>query len=284
MVELEQLAAQTALKAGEFIQAHIHKISEISFKTTGGSLASSIVTEVDVACQELMLKELKGSMIEYDLGLLAEESDDDETRYSKNYFWCIDPIDGTLAFTENVWGYSVSIALVSSLGIPVIGVVYDVRKRALYQASLGNGARRNAISWYQDESESDTLHLYADRSALETELFREVSSSFRGLATDLGFQTLQLTGGAGSVLNGIGVIQKPNGLYFKPIKQTVGGGCIWDFAATACIVLELGGAVSDVCGRPIDFNKKHLYFNDTGVLYASNDRIKQGFLDWFVHQ
>lgn len=279
--ELEQLAAQTALKAGQFIQAHQHLISEVSFKPTGGSLAATIVTEVDIKCQQLILKELRSSIEQYDLGVLAEESDDDQTRFQKDYFWCIDPIDGTLAFTEGVWGYSVSIALVSGQGIPVVGVVYDVLKQALYQASLGNGAKRNSKPWYQDASKPDTLALYADRSALETELFREVGSSFGSLATDLGLSALQLTGGAGSVLNGIGVVNKPNGLYFKPRKEAIGGGCLWDFAASACIVKELGGSVSDVRGCPIDFNKKHLYFNDLGVLYASNQAIKQVFLEWF---
>ena len=46
-------------------------------------------------------------------------------RLELNYFWCIDPLDGTLPFIEGKVGYAVSIGLVSRDGTPLIGVVCD---------------------------------------------------------------------------------------------------------------------------------------------------------------
>ena len=55
----------------------------------------------------------------YDLALLTEELEDDGSRHVKDYFWCIDPIDGTLPFTQKKPGYGVSIALVARDGASV---------------------------------------------------------------------------------------------------------------------------------------------------------------------
>ena len=52
----------------------------------------------------------------YDFGILTEETPDNGSRLVKDYFWCVDPLDGTLPFTEGTPGYSVSIALVSKSG------------------------------------------------------------------------------------------------------------------------------------------------------------------------
>ena len=54
----------------------------------------------------------------YDLALLTEESEDDRSCFEKDYFWCIDPLDGTLPFTRNEAGYSVSIGLVAEMVRP----------------------------------------------------------------------------------------------------------------------------------------------------------------------
>ena len=89
-------------------------------KKGGDTLASQIVTEIDFKSQEIILDILKPSIKNFNLGLLTEEFTDDETRLSKDYFWCIDPLDGTLWFTEGTPGYAVSIALVSKKVIPLL--------------------------------------------------------------------------------------------------------------------------------------------------------------------
>ena len=77
------------------------------------------------------------------MGLISEELKDDSSRFENEFYWCIDPLDGTLPFTEQVDGYAVSIALVSREGIPVLGVVYNPEKNDLYTAVKGEGAYKN---------------------------------------------------------------------------------------------------------------------------------------------
>jgi myo-inositol-1(or 4)-monophosphatase len=111
----------------------------LNTKNGGASLAAQVVTEVDHLSQDIILKTLHPSCLIYDLALLSEESPDDNQRLQKDYFWCIDPLDGTLPFIESVPGYSVSIALVSREGQSMLGVVYDPVTQTLYHAIQGQG-------------------------------------------------------------------------------------------------------------------------------------------------
>ena len=113
LLQLTDVAVDAAKEAGLFISEASKKPVSVERKSGGDTEASQVVTEVDRQAQEIILSNLNQSNEEYDLGLLTEESEDDSSRVSKDYFWCIDPLDGTLSFIESRPGYSVSIALVS---------------------------------------------------------------------------------------------------------------------------------------------------------------------------
>lgn len=56
----------------------------------------------------------------------------------------------------------------------------------------------------------------------------------------------------------------------------MGGGSLWDFAATACIFKELGLSVSDFKGNQLKLNKDEgTFMNQDGIIYASNSNISQ---------
>ena len=98
------------------------------------------MTEVDFKSQQIILELIEPTLEKYDLALLSEEKEDDHSRFQKDYFWAIDPLDGTLPFIENMDGFAVSIALVSKAGIPIIGAVFDPTNSTLYHAIKGCGA------------------------------------------------------------------------------------------------------------------------------------------------
>ena len=143
LCELSKLAIEAALDAGELIQSYTGKDLKQQFKAGASSKASEVFTEVDLKAEKIIIEKLAPSLNTYDLALLAEESTDDGLRHHKQAFWCIDPLDGTLPFTEGVHGYSVSIALVAKDGTPHIGVVFDPSTNTLYHAIKGHGAYKN---------------------------------------------------------------------------------------------------------------------------------------------
>lgn len=268
--KLKNLACKAASVAASHIQKNIGKISDVRHKAGMKSKASAVVTEVDLQCQELILEVLKGTFQEYDLGLLTEELPDDGSRLKKDYFWCIDPLDGTLAFTEQRPGYAVSIALVSKDGRPVIGVVHDPVEDESYSAIMGTGSimpdnfqkERQVLSCYFDNS----IKYHPNKHIIVSELYK--------LVKKLGLDDLKIHYGKGAVLNACHVARCQNGIYIKFPKKEKGGGCIWDFAATACLFEEAGMIVTDMWGEKLQFNDPQSpYFNHCGVIYASNETL-----------
>ena len=141
--DLMETAKEAALAAGRFIFANRERPLKVSSKGFSGT-ASDVVTEIDIEAQRIILTILEPSIVRYDLGVLAEEGEQDDSRLTKHAFWTIDPLDGTRYFIDGQPGYATSIALVSQSGDPILGVVYDPVHDALYETVVGEGVAPSA--------------------------------------------------------------------------------------------------------------------------------------------
>lgn len=270
-------------KAGDHLKS-ITKVNDIKLKSDDGygirggeSLASQIVTEVDLELQRIILSVLKESMERYSyIGLLTEEEVDDKSRFEKDLFWCIDPLDGTLPFTEGKHGYSIAISLISKSGTPVVGAVYDPITDKCYFTYKTFGARINEGAWEVKNKNSGILNILIDRSFLDHELFKGERQQLKDLANSLGYQSFEVIQYGGSVMNAIRAAELGDACYFKFPKAGRGGGSIWDFGATACLYHELRLPVSDIYGDPLDLNRADdTFMNHNGVLYATRVEIAE---------
>lgn len=283
---LYQCAISAALQAGQIISKYTHRPLSVKPKTGGISPASQIVTDVDYLCQNIILQTLDPTCETFDLALLAEENPDDLKRLEKDYFWCVDPLDGTLPFVESTPGYAVSVALVSSNGTPYIGVIYDPAEQTLYHAMKNGGAFRNGKRWplnLSSASPGDSLTLIADRSFKQHNLFSEMVTELKSVALEMGYDGLNTLLYGGAAMNACWVLEKAPACYFKFPKQPEGGGSLWDYAATACLFLESGAIVSDIYGEPLDLNRPDSTFmNHRGVLYASNQTLAGQVIDLYA--
>ncbi|QFI38091.1 inositol-1-monophosphatase [Moritella marina ATCC 15381] len=291
---LLQLATDAALKAGDFINSVDRSSLQVQSKQAGSSLSAQVVTQVDLDSQAIILAILEPTIAQYDIALLTEENANEEdvathARFHKDYFWCIDPLDGTLPFIEGGDGFAVSIALVDMTGKPIIGVVYNPSTNDLYQAinalPLLSNILKNGLPW-QPEKHNLVLSLYIDRSFQQDSRYPAVLEQLTTQATQQGLK-LQVIKNCGAVMNAIGVLENPPACYVKLPKPQLGGGSLWDFSATAAITqalstqysassLEEFCAVSDYHGAPLDLNRSDSnYMNHKGVLYSCrmSDRI-----------
>ncbi|MDB0031533.1 inositol monophosphatase, partial [Opitutales bacterium] len=248
-------AVNAALDAGDLIKHYQDIEVEVLHKDGGDTYASQVVTEVDQKAQDAILRILKPTCCEFDLALLTEESEDDCSRFEKNYFWCIDPLDGTLPFTRKEPGYSVSIALVARDGSPQIGVVYDPVHDILWQATKGYGVKRNGIPWKMQSKGNELVFTY-DRSFEDHPERLRVLRELENYAGSVGLQGVVATQFGGAVINACHSLESAPGCHFKFSKPQEGGGSIWDYAATACLYEEAGAEVSDVHGNPLDLNRQ----------------------------
>ena len=277
-MDLEALtreAAQAALEAGEIIRSHQNREVEVLHKEGGDTYASQVVTEVDRKAQDAILQILGPTCEELDLAVLTEESEDDHGRLEKDFFWCIDPMDGTLPFIRREPGYSVSIGLVAKDGSPRIGVVYDPVHDVLWQATKGEGILRNGETWTLDASSEELTFTY-DRSFADHPKRARVLQVLEDYAHSIGLKKLVATQFGGAVINACHALENGPGCHFKFAKPQEGGGSLWDYAATACLFEEAGAVVSDVHGHPLDLNRSDSTFmNHRGALYATDRNLAE---------
>ena len=282
---LSQCAISAAYQAGRVIAQYAQRDVAVKTKNGGASWAAQVVTEVDHLSQEVILQVLLPTCNMFDVALLSEESPDDKARLTKDFFWCVDPLDGTLPFIESVPGYSVSIALVSRQGEPIIGVIFDPVAQTLYYAIKDGGAWRNgqilktpAIS----SPTNQTLTFITDKSFARDPFYQETLIELGRIAIQLGYAdaTMRLQGGA--AMNACQVLENPSACYVKFPKPQQGGGSVWDYAATSCLFKEAGGTVSDIHGNPLNLNPiGSTFMNHCGVLYCSTRSIADQMIELY---
>lgn len=278
--ELCKVGREAALEAGMYIQSQFDKHYVKQNKVGGDSLASQVVTEVDIKAQEIIIDHLSGSIQKYDIGLLTEEAEDDNSRAIKDYFWCIDPMDGTLPFTERRTGYAVSIALISKLGNPVVAVVYIPDLKECYSAVKDQGVALNNKPYTRDtKSKGDVIDVYWDISFKSESYYRFVVDKLTEY-TSRNNLNKEIHLKYGGVRNAIGVMQSGCSCYFKFPKKKKGCGSIWDYAATRLFFEELGLYVSDSNGSVMHLNNlKTTFMNDCGILYATDEGLSKNIIE-----
>lgn len=269
LLQLSQVAIKAAYSAGKIITENLNKEIAVQQKEGGTSYASQVVTEVDKACEQALLFHLLPTCAEFDLALLSEETEDDGLRFEKDYFWCIDPLDGTLAFINNEPGFAVSIALVAKDGTPLIGVVYDPSKNMLYHAVKNQGAFKNNKLW-QLNSPNNHLTYVTDRKLEDTAQASAIQELLYNKVIDLDLEGVTEMAGAGAVLNAIRVLENGPACMLKFPKKEPGGGSLWDYAATACIYQELKLPATNFSGGTLDLNKRNdTFMNHEGVFFGN---------------
>ncbi len=126
-----------AEKAGSAIMAIYAKDFAVEYKEDDSPL-----TEADTRSNEIICQALAASFP--DIPLLSEENKAVPYDERKNweYYWCIDPIDGTKEFIKKNGEFTVNIALIHQ-ETPVLGVVYAPALGDMYKAKRGEGAFKN---------------------------------------------------------------------------------------------------------------------------------------------
>lgn len=266
---LANIAIEAALSAGKIIQKHMNDNIIVEKKEAGSNYASQIVTKVDRECENIILSYLIPTCKVFDIGILTEETKDDGSRFEKDFFWCVDPMDGTLAFINKQSGFSVSIALVSKDGTPVIGVVFDPNTETLYHAIKEHGTYKNRTPW-TIKNTNDYLTYLTDKKLRDTPKSTQIQHILNIHKANLGLKGIKEISGSGAVLNAILVLENGPACFLKLPKKDIGGGSIWDFAATACIYNELNFPATNFKGETLDLNKKDdTFMNHQGVYYSN---------------
>jgi myo-inositol-1(or 4)-monophosphatase len=154
--------------------------------------------------------------------------------------WVIDPIDGTNNFISGLGMFCVCIGLLDA-GMPVLGIVYDVTRDQLYCAAQDEGA------WL------GTQRLRVLETPVGDSTMLMLTSNLLEKAGRCPQWAVRWIGQTNWKIRMIGTaaleaVQVAAGVAHAAVTVN---GKLWDIAASAAIVLEAGGIVTDLKGQPI---------------------------------
>ncbi len=244
----------TVQKAGDLVLSHFRSDMKVAIKHDG-----SMVTEVDLACELLLKREL--SAIIPGSGFMAEESGIEP---GNEYTWVIDPIDGTKNFERGLPYFCISVALMHHANI-IVAVTYAPALKDLFYAQAGSGAWLNGIKLsLQDKHWKQCGVVVAVGSGYVAQIDRlcKIKASCKEICGPVSFRV----GGAAA----LDLAYVAAGMFDVAIFENLKW---WDAAAGILLIQEAGGLIVDRNGAPINQLSKNLI--------AGNKMISKLILDSF---
>ncbi len=238
-----------ALEAGNTIMEIYNRDFSIEYKDD-----KSPLTEADLASNEVIIK----ALAKYNVPIMSEEGKmiTYEDRKDWEYYWCIDPIDGTKEFIKKNGEFTVNIALIHN-DTPILGVVYAPALKDMYKAKKGDGAFKNnqKLPLEVNETPEKSLKVVASKSHLSEETQAFIDDLAKGT------ESIEQVS-KGSSLKLVMVAEGSADIYprLAPTME-------WDTAAADAIVRESG-------------KMTYQFENDEAVVYNKENLLNP----WFVVQ
>jgi 3'(2'), 5'-bisphosphate nucleotidase len=247
-----------ARRAGEAIMAVYREDFDVEVKADHSPL-----TAADLAAQKVIAAGL--AQLDPVLPVVSEEASQSpwEERCGWSRYWLVDPLDGTREFVKRNGEFTVNIALIEQ-GEPVMGVVLAPVTEELFVAARGHGA------WWQVQQDAEWERI-----------------SVRPLANPPVAAGSRSHGGSAEVvmrrLLGEEYVLHPLGSSLKFCLIARGAADVylrrgptseWDTAAAQCVLEEAGGAVLDLTGRPLRYNRGESLINPEFLAIGDAD------IDW----
>ena len=233
---LDAVAAITR-RAGDLIMA----IYATDFSVQGKADASP-VTAADEAAEALIVPALQA--LTPGLPIVAEEAmAAGDKPLLGDWFWLVDPLDGTKEFISRNGEFTVNIALVHR-GAPVLGVVLAPALGRLFAGVLGQGA------YVEDQGVRRQIQCRAVPDQGLTVVASRSHGDAAALDTFLAGRRVAALANAGSSLKLCLVAAGEADLYPR-----LGRTMEWDIAAGHAVLRSAGGKVTDLQGAALRYGK-----------------------------
>ena len=218
-----EIAKSATLLAGNFLKEQ--QDSNLKILT---NKARDLKLQIDIDAEEIIKQHITANS---SLPILAEESG--KSGSLDDYFWVVDPLDGTSNFLRNIPISCVSIALVQGF-TPILGAIFDFNNSDSYFAHKDSKAFLNNteinVSSLKLKKESTLVTGIPAKDNYTDIEFSNMISDFQS------WKKIRMIGSAAMasayVAAGKAEAYKENGIF------------LWDIAAGAAIVEAAGGRVS----------------------------------------
>ena len=235
-----KVAKKVAIELGKIQMNSFRKKLRIIRKTQ-----KDFVSNIDMECQERAFKILNS---EFNYDILSEEKRDNHKSKS-DFYWVLDPIDGTHNYISGLPFFGSSIGLMHKKKF-VLGVVFLPYFNELYHAKKGSGAYLNneKINVSSNVTLEKSMVMYDNQFHLDSNSF----DFYKNLVNNT--FTTRISGSAvyDSCLVASGRI---DARIFNNTKS-------FDIAASVAIISEAGGNVTDFDGDKIDIDAKKVIISN----------------------
>lgn len=220
---LLNIAQQAAHQAGTILREHRPNYLKVNFES-----ACDVKLQADVESEVLIreqLDKLSG------LPIIGEEQGGDEALINSNqYYWVIDPLDGTYNYLRDMPLTCVSIGLMKGLK-PTLGVIYDFNLNETYSAianeSLSINGRKVDPGWPQEAKQACLMTGFPAGRNYSTEALNAFVARVQG------FKKIRMIGSAALALAYVAAGR--GDVYFEESIR------LWDIAAGLALVEASGG-------------------------------------------
>lgn len=240
---LVNVVRRVAVEAGEITLDYFEEGMVIA---SDAKEDGSPVTDADRRAEEYIARELKDAIAT--IPVIGEESCaggvcPDLT--AEEYFWLVDPLDGTKEFISGSPDYTVNIALVKN-HVPILGVIYAPARGEMYSA-YGEGT---AVRWLEETNNERpiktrmpprgglTVMTSKNRYKEELDKFLEEHKVEKIIRKGSSLKICSIAAGKADLYAGLG------------------DTCEWDTAAGQAILESAGGEIVDLDGKPLRYGEK----------------------------
>jgi len=244
-IKLDNKDIESLLSLADKAAREIMEVYNTSFDVENKK-DNSPITLADRRSNDIIVSGLK--KMYPDIPLISEEEKDIPYKERKNweYFWLIDPLDGTKEFISKNGEFTINIALIEK-NTPVFGLVSIPAKDTVYYALRGEGAYKK-----EKDKEIKKIHVRKENKD-ETVVVRSRSHKSKEeekIISKLG-QVKEIS--AGSALKFCLVAEGRADVYVRS-----GPTMEWDTASGHCVSEEAGARVKTIDGKKFVYNKKSL--------------------------
>ncbi len=213
-----ELAKQTSLQTGKLLLDHFKRGTDRVYIKTDRTLVTDADREADLFIQGAILSEFPEDKI------LSEEGD---TVYPNHaHVWVVDPLDGTVNFSNGLGHWGVSIAYLEE-GHPHSAAIYFPLTDELFSAQKGGGAYLNGVP----------IQISPGDGKESFEIFVHCSRMHEKYQVDLRYKKRSLGAAAYHLCL---ISNSTAALAFESTPK------IWDFAGGWLIIKEAGGVLESI--------------------------------------
>ncbi|XP_034469785.1 inositol monophosphatase 1-like [Hippoglossus hippoglossus] len=254
-----------AKQASEVVLSAIQQQKEVKLKSSPADL----VTETDERVEKILINAIKNR---YPLHrFIGEESvaAGERVELSDAPTWIIDPIDGTVNFVHRFPFVAVSIAFTVNKQTE-FGIVYSCVEDKLFYAQRGRGAFLNGEPLHASGQED------VSRCVVMTEIGAERDDLALSTMTSNIFRLLKLPVHGVRALGTAAVDMCQVATGGADAYYHIGMHC-WDIAASAIIVQEAGGVVTDTDGSAFDMMSRRVIAASSSAVALRIAQVIQAF-------